>query len=786
MADPVRVNGFFSPFDYEAVIRQLTAARQSVLTKLDFQDSTATAKRATLASIQGKFASLLASSLRLSQSSSVTGKNVSTNGTAVSGTATPTATIGTFAVDVTQLATGTKAAGTAITAAIDATSPVGSSNFAVTPTNGTYTIATATGGTRTLTIGAQAAQPATLMNAANFTTVPTAGTFTLTTATGGTATLNIDPATQTLTDVMNAINGTAIGITATITNDANGRANMLTLTSGQGIITVGTGTDTSNFATAAGLAIGVGTATVTGATFTKQMTLNQVITDINASGIGVTATVTNDANGRANNLSLTSTQGNISLGNAGDGSNFLTATNLLASAAGTTRASTATMARLSTTAKMDTASFFGGAPAAGAHTITINGTSISYNTANDSLNDILNRITSSAAGVTATYDAIADKVNLAQTKTGMMSISLADDGGGGNLLSKLGLLSATQTLGANASYSIDGGAAQSSATNTVTLGNGVTLNLNATTVVGTPITVTVAADTTGALNAVRSFVNEFNGVMSAIDSAIKASSDKNKNGVLSGDASLRTLKAELRGMISHSALAPGGNFSTLGQVGLSFGAVGAVTGTTNTLQLDETKFKAALASDPVSVQAVLSASKLAATLTPGFTGTLASMSGTFSGTVGGVYTLKDDGVGGVTATFRPTNGGPTTTQTITVTANSTNTSLIPGMTLTFGGALTAGAATVAVAPTQRGVVKEVQNFAEVQSGAGGVLGRRQDTYTKVSQDLADQKTRIQGHIDAEMASLRKKFQAMEAAQARAQSAQSALTQMQAQIAAQFK
>ena len=104
------------------------------------------------------------------------------------------------------------------------------------------------------------------------------------------------------------------------------------------------------------------------------------------------------------------------------------------------------------------------------------------------------------------------------------------------------------------------------------------------------------------------------------------------------------------------------------------------------------------------------------------------------------------------------------------------------MTLTVG-ALQAGTSTIAVAATKRGVMHMFKDYLETQAGAGGVLQKRQDTYSSVTKDIESQKARIQGRIDAEMEFLRKKFQAMESAQARYQAISSSLTQMVNQLAA---
>ena len=776
MADPVRISNLFSSFDSTAVLSQLRAARETALTKLDTKSAVAASKKLALQAVGSKFTSLQTALQALTGAASMTSKTVTSSGTAVSATAGTNAPLGTFTVDVNQLATGTKVSGSVISAAPSMTAEIGKAGFAVTPTNGTYTVGTAGGGLRQLSIGGESVQAGAPLSASNFSTAVTAGNFTIATATGS-AVITVDPATQTLNDVVTAINGAGVNVTATITNDSNGRANILTLTTTDPSITLTEGT--SNFLTATNLKNATGTTTLSSTSaFTKQMSLNDVIADINGAPVGITASITNDANGRATIVTLTAATA-ISLGNIGDGSNFLSAANLLASPTGTTRASTAPVSRISLTDMLSSAAMLGGPPAAGAHTITINGTSIAYDTATDSLSAILARISSSAAGVNARYDPASDAISLQQTKTGSMAITLADDGAGGNLLSKLGLAAATQTMGVSASYQINGGAAAFSADNTVDLGNGVVLALATTTTVGSPVTVTVGQNTSSAVSQVRGFVTAFNDVMSTIASATKAdgATASNTSGPLSGDASLRMLGQSLRSGVMSTAINPSGNIKSLSEIGLSFGAVGSALGSTNTLQFDQTKFQAALANDPNSVQSLLSAFTLNAALTPGGTSSIAGMTGTYTGGIPGTYTFTDDGIGNLKSVFAPASGAPATTQDVIISANGTNSSLVPGMTLTFGGVLTAGTSSVVVSATSQGVGQTLRRLVDVQVGTGGVLQSRQDTYTKSIADIARQHDRVQGQIDAEMEVWRKKFAAMETAQARLQQVQNSVTQM---------
>lgn len=782
MSDPIRIGGFFSTFDTESVIAQLTAVRMRAVNQLEIKSIQASTRKSALASIQSTVGNLLSKLNALSGLNSVSGRVATVSGSAVSAATTPSSTLGSFTVDVTRLASATSLAGAPISGGIDAATSMRESNFGTVPSNGTFTIATATGGAQTFSIGGAAVQNGALLNAANFDMAVTSGTFTVATATGGSATLNVDVATQSLDDVITAINNAGVGVTASVTADAHGRLNQLTLTSTQGDITLGSGTDSSNFLSATNLLAAGGTTTKTStAAFTKQMSLNDVIADINASAIGVTASITNDPYARPGILTVTSTQGNISFGNGADTSNFLNATGLLTSASGATRSSPASIARLSLSEKLDQTSLNGGTPAAGDHFIKINGVEVAYNAASDSLTDLINRINASAASVTARYDSLTDTIKLQNKTTGALSLTVEDDGAGGDLAAKLGLIGATTTTGENAEYSIDGGPAQASPTNSIGY-NGVSLTLGALTS-GSPVTVSVTQDTTAAANAVKDFVAEFNNVMKAIDAATKADGSKtnNSSGPLSGDASLRQLKSDLRSIVTGTGLNLPGQYTNLSQIGISFGAVGSAIGTTNTLQFDEAKFKTALAADPGAVQSALSALTLTGSLEGGGTGSITGLTGTYTGTVAGKYVISDDGAGNLTADFTPANGGPTTTTTAMVLAGGTNTSLIPGMTLSIGGVLQAGTHTVTVAATTQSVVQRLKQYAENQAGTGGVLQKRQESYNSVTRDIAERIAMMEERIEREMEVYRKKFAAMEQAQARAQGILSSLQQMSAQM-----
>ena len=108
--------------------------------------------------------------------------------------------------------------------------------------------------------------------------------------------------------------------------------------------------------------------------------------------------------------------GSISLGASNDTSNFLQAMRLSSGTTPVARSTTLSSPKLS--GSIDSANLSGWAGSSVQDSITINGTSIDYNSATDSLQSLMNKINSSAAGVTATYDVSAGKFLLTNKNTG--------------------------------------------------------------------------------------------------------------------------------------------------------------------------------------------------------------------------------------------------------------------------------------------------------------------------------------------------------------------------------
>ncbi|MBI2941681.1 MAG: flagellar filament capping protein FliD [Chloroflexi bacterium] len=332
-------------------------------------------------------------------------------------------------------------------------------------------------------------------------------------------------------------------------------------------------------------------------------TLNSVIAQINASAANVTAQLVDDGNGNLNRLEITSNVvgQDVVLGAGADTSNFLGVAKLLASSAGETRTSTGNLGQAKAAEVLDDARL-ATALSAPTGTFTINGVEIDYDSTSDTLNAVISRINSSTAGVTASYDSVADKLLLVSKSTGSTEISVQDVDG--NFLEAVGLLDADQTLGQNAEYSIDSinnGATLTSTSNTITdVISGVTINLLRADP-ATPVTVTIDVDPTKAVSAVKDFISAFNAVLTSITEQTKYDSAAQKAAPLLTDSTIFGILGTLRNKALDSVGGLAGDIQTLADVGITTGQVGSAVGTTNQLVFDEEKFTAALEENPEEV-----------------------------------------------------------------------------------------------------------------------------------------------------------------------------------------
>ncbi len=153
-----------------------------------------------------------------------------------------------------------------------------------------------------------------------------------------------------------------------------------------------------------------------------------------------------------------------------------------------------------------------------------------------------------------------------------------------------GVMNLTQTVAAqNATLVIDG-ITISKPSNVISDAiEGVTLNLLK---VNTPgaTTLSVSRDTAGVQASVQSFVKAYNDLNKTITDLSKYDAATKKSSTLTGDAALRSIQAQLRGVFNTRLPIADGGLSTLADVGITFQKDG-------TLKLDSGKLGAAL-NDP--------------------------------------------------------------------------------------------------------------------------------------------------------------------------------------------
>ncbi len=230
-------------------------------------------------------------------------------------------------------------------------------------------------------------------------------------------------------------------------------------------------------------------------------------------------------------------------------------------------------------------------------TLSVGGTNYTIQPSSQTLNALAQSINASGAPVQATVINLGSpgtpdyRLALQSTSLGNVAIQLND---GSDLLSSV-------TTGTNAAYTLNGqppgvngqpSTGISSNSRTVTIGPGLTVNLQA---VGTT-DVTVAASSTALSNSLTSFVNAYN--------AITAELQKNRGqagGALTGDSSLITLQESLRQLVNYSGSS--GTFTSLTQLGVEFTQQGTLTfnaSAVSSLSPDQVNQALSFLGDPLS------------------------------------------------------------------------------------------------------------------------------------------------------------------------------------------
>ncbi|HUA68239.1 MAG TPA: flagellar filament capping protein FliD, partial [Candidatus Saccharimonadales bacterium] len=301
-------------------------------------------------------------------------------------------------------------------------------------------------------------------------------------------------------------------------------------------------------------------------------------------------------NSTTDEITLASTDNSqVVLGSAADTSNFLQVAELYNNGTDSVTSSSAlghvqlggTMAN----ADLSTAITDGGN---GQGAFTINGVTINYNASTESVQDVLNSINSSGAGVSATYDSINNRFLLRNNTTGDVGISAQDVTG--NFLTATGLATGTLQRGNNLLYTLNGGTQQLvSESNTIAPASssisGLTVNATQT---GT-VTMNVTSNTGAVASAIQQFVTDYNAVQSYIsgqEAVTTSSSGTVTPGTLTADTTAAQLTTSLRSLVATAVPALSGNVvSMLSDLGITS------NGQNNTLSVDTTTLDSAVANN---------------------------------------------------------------------------------------------------------------------------------------------------------------------------------------------
>lgn len=236
-------------------------------------------------------------------------------------------------------------------------------------------------------------------------------------------------------------------------------------------------------------------------------------------------------------------------------------------------------------------------------TLTINGVAIGYDSTVDTLSTVISRINGSSAGVIASLDRTNDRIVLTNRSSGATAINIGDTSG--TLGAALKLAPGTtgaQVFGQTAQVTVDGQVVISDSNRVTNAASGVSIDLLAQTT--TAATLTVGPDRAATKKAVSDLVTSFNALADLIDS-VAANTVGKKAGVLAAEGQIRGLTLDLRSIAMRTASALTGTIRSLGDIGVSSGAVGAAVGATRRLSLDEAKLDRVLDSDPGQVATLL-------------------------------------------------------------------------------------------------------------------------------------------------------------------------------------
>jgi flagellar hook-associated protein 2 len=258
-------------------------------------------------------------------------------------------------------------------------------------------------------------------------------------------------------------------------------------------------------------------------------------------------------------ITLTSSGGPITLGSGTDTSNFLQVAQLYNNNGGATNntgtiTSATALGRVNTLALMSSADLKtpitdGGS---GKGEFKINGVNFTYDASANTIQDMLNNINESAAGVSASYDANNNRFVLANTTTGDVGISMQDVTG--NFLAATGLSGGALSHGKNLLYTLNGGTQQLVSQSNIIAGSSSGIaGLSVTALATGSATVSVSPDVSTMSKDIQQFVTDYNTAQSYITSqqTVTTAADGTVTpGTLTGDTNTTGIVTSLRSLMA--------------------------------------------------------------------------------------------------------------------------------------------------------------------------------------------------------------------------------------------
>lgn len=296
----------------------------------------------------------------------------------------------------------------------------------------------------------------------------------------------------------------------------------------------------------------------------------------------------------------------LTLGSANDSGNLLQVLKLdtaqITNAGGVyTATSASNIGGINRGATLNTAGNAGFATAVTAGNFTINGIVFKVDPTVNNLNDVIQQINGSSAGVIASYDAAGDRIILTSKTSGPQGISLGQSGDTSNFLQAAGFLTdytkpnqisagAQLQVGqsAHVQYTDNGGTSHDVYSNSNDVTNaipGVDLKLQQAVdgVVVPPVTISVSQDSSGLQTAIKTFVDAYNAVIDEINTATQApvigsttnatsgqstGTQLTTGGVLFNNQDVLSLRDQLVNFVSGFGATGSSSYNSLSSIGL--------------------------------------------------------------------------------------------------------------------------------------------------------------------------------------------------------------------------